>query len=324
MGYNINIWNIGTYTSAGVTWTPAAPLPAGQIIWWRVQGTNGASTGAWSAWRSFTVTPIVVGATTTTGPTGTLPTAPNPPQFSWTAASNATSYSVELWNIGTYTTAGTTWTPAAALPTGQVIWWRVTGKAGGSSGPTSAWRSFTITPIVVGATTPIGPIGAQPNAPNPPQFSWTAASNATSYSVELWNIGTYTTAGTTWTPAAALPAGQVIWWRVTGKAGGSSGPTSAWQSFTITPLVIGTPTPTAPLGMQGGGGPNPPQFTWTVANNATGYNIELWRIGTYQSAGTAWTPATALGRGTLLWWRVTGTIGAQTGPTSAWASFTIP
>ncbi|MCX5654006.1 MAG: fibronectin type III domain-containing protein [Planctomycetota bacterium] len=322
--YNVQLWGIGTYNTAGLTWTPAAPLTAGQTIWWAVQGVNGGSTGAWSAWQSFTVTPISVGPITPIGPTGNQPTTPNPPQFSWNAAANATGYNIELWNIGTYTTAGTTWTPVGALPVGQVIWWCVTGTAGGSSGPTTPWQSFTITPIVVGATVPIGPTGAQPNAPNPPQFSWNAAANATGYTVELWNIGMYTNAGTTWTPAGALPVGQLIWWRVTGTAGGSNGSTSAWQSFTITPLVIGTPTPTAPIGTQGGGGPNPPQFTWTAAANATGYNIELWNIGTYQSAGTTWTPGTALARGTLLWWRVTGTNGAQAGSVSAWASFTIP
>ncbi|MCX5684363.1 MAG: fibronectin type III domain-containing protein [Planctomycetota bacterium] len=322
-GYNIELWNIGTYTSAGVTWTPAAPLLSGQTIWWRVQGTNGLSTGAWTAWQTIFITPLAIGAANPIGPINAQPNSPNPPAFTWSAATNAVAYDLDIWLDKTYSVAGTTWTAAGPYATGQVVWWRVRGKNGGDVGAYSAWASFTVTPLVIGAANPIGPTGTLPNAPNPPAFTWTAATNAAAYDVDVYLDKTYSVVGTTWTAAGPFTTGQVVWWRVRGKNGGDIGAYSAWASFTVTPVPIGASNPIGPTGTLPNA-PNPPAFTWSAATGANAYDVDVYLDKTYTVAGaTTWTSATPFITGQVVWWRVRGRNNGDVGAYSAWASFTI-
>jgi FtsP/CotA-like multicopper oxidase with cupredoxin domain len=330
LSYDVDVWQDQVYAnaSAGTTWTRGTAFPAGQLVWWRVRARNGANIGAWSAWASFTIQPLVIGTPTPTAPTGNVPTNPNPPQFTWTAANNAAAYDVDIWQDQVYAnaSAGTTWTRGTAFNAGQLIWWRVRGRNGGSVGAWSAWASFTVQPVVIGTPTPTAPTGNQPSAPNPPQFTWTAAANATAYDIDIWQDQVYASAGagTTWTRGTAFNAGQLIWWRVRGRNGGSVGAWSAWASFTVQPVVIGTPTPTGPTGAQPAA-PNPMAFTWTAANNAASYDVDVWQDQVYADVGnvTTWTRPTPFAQGPALWWRVRGRNGGSVGAWSAWQQFWV-
>jgi len=327
-GYDIDIWKDKTYSAAGTTWTCPTAFNAGQLIWWRVRATNALGLGPWSAWASFTVQPVVIGVPAPTAPTGNQPTNPNPPQFTWTAANNATAYDVDVWQDQVYASAGagTTWTRGTAFNAGQLIWWRVRGRNGVNVGAWSAWASFTVQPLAIGVPTPTAPTGNVATNPNPPQFTWTAAANATAYDIDVWQDQVYASAGagTTWTRGTAFNAGQLIWWRVRGRSNGSVGAWSAWASFTVQPVVIGVPAPTGPAGAQPAA-PNPMAFTWTAANNATSYDIDVWQDQVYANAtaGTTWTRPTPFAQGPALWWRVRGRNGGSVGAWSAWQQFWV-
>jgi hypothetical protein len=74
-----------------------------------------------------------------------------------------------------------------------------------------------------------------------PVFDWEDADGATSYTIQVSKVATFssrvlskTAAGSTYTPTTNLPAGQTLYWRVQAK--GANGPStwSAVESF-VTP-----------------------------------------------------------------------------------------
>ena len=332
--YDIEVFQGATATVTDLTWTPPAPLAAGQPQFWRVRGTNADSIGPWSAWTFFTIAaPVVlpvVAAPTPTAPVGDLPTTPNPPAFSWTAAVNATSYDVETSQGTTATVPGTTWTPPGPFTAGQMEFWRVRGSNAAGPGPWSVWTAFTVAapavPPVAVAPAPAAPAGDVPNTPNPPAFSWAAAANAAGYDVEIFQGAAATVAGTTWTPPAALPVGQAQFWRVRGTNAAGAGPWSAWTTFTVAapvvPPVTVAPTPAGPIGNVPNL-PNPSAFSWAPVASATGYDVEVFQGATATTAGTTWTPPAPFAAGQAQFWRVRGTNAAGAGPWSAWATFTV-
>jgi choice-of-anchor B domain-containing protein len=94
----------------------------------------------------------------------------------------------------------------------------------------------------VQAAPPDGAVGQPPR----PTFSWSAASQATGYVVEVASDPGFVTivhqsptvAGTTYVPAVDLPPNQVLFWRVRGSNGCGNGADSAVWSFTTGPAVV--------------------------------------------------------------------------------------
>jgi hypothetical protein len=277
---------------------------------------------------------IVAVAPVPLAPKGTLPAAPNPPEFRWEAIDGITTYDVEFWRGATHAAVGTSFTPDAPIDAGVQKFWRVRGRRGGAAGPWSAWVAFTVPAVQVGAATPAAPTGNLAAAPNPPEFSWTAATNASDYDVEFYRAAVHTMVGnvTAWTPPAALPAGQVVWWRVRGRNGGSLGRWSAWAKFTIAGAgggagggaAVGVPVPVGPNGTVPNT-PNPPAFTFTAAAGAVAYDVEFHNLMVVNNATTltTWTPLQPLPTGQRLWWRVRGRNLAGVGAWSRWAAVTV-
>ena len=327
-GYDVEVLLGGTASVVGTTWTPPAALPVGQAQFWRVRGTNAAGPGPWSAWTSFTVLAPVIPAVTTapaiTAPIGNVPNLPNPPVFSWTTAANATRYEVEVFQGATAIVAGTTWTPATPFTAGQAQSWRVRGTNAAGVGPWSAWTTFTVllpSPVTA-APVLVSPIGTQPNQPNPPLFSWNAAANAVSYDIEFRGIAVYPVTGaTTFTPPAPFTVNKGQDWRVRGKNSVSIGPWSAWRTFTVAPIVVGSASTITPSGTQPRL-PNPPLFRWTAATNALTYEVEIQKDRVYLVGNvTTWTPPAPIASNKNQSWRVRGVNGTFVGSWSSWRTF---
>lgn len=322
--YEVDIYGSGKFTTATNSYVPAAPIPTGVAKWWRVRAKGVGVEGPWSGYASFTIQPLVIGAVTPLTPTGTLPNQPNPPAFTWSAANNATTYEVDIFGVGTTAgIVGTTWTPAAPIKTGQYLYYRVRGRNGGDAGPWSAYKLFMVQKMVIGTPTLLGPSGTLPNQPNPPVFTWTAAASATTYDVDIYGDRKYEgIVGTTFTPAAPLQTGRYMYYRVRGRNGGDEGAWSAYKLFMVQPLVIGTPTVVGPKGTQPAQ-PNPPVITWTAANNAVEYEVEILSGPKATVAGTTWTPGSAFNTNRMYWYHVRGKNGGDLGTWSAWNYFMI-
>lgn len=322
VSYDIDFVGIKQYGCSGTTWTAPVAMTPGRPTMWRVRGRSTTGPGPWSAYGTFTMQGIAVGACTPQTPVGTQAAAPNPPAFTWTAAANATTYDVDVLGGPSVTGVVSPWTPVAGIPGGQMKWYRVRGRNGASVGAWSTYGTFTMPPANITAPTALAPTGTAPNAPNPPAFTWTPAANATSYEVEVFGSGIQAAAASPFTPTTAMPTGAMRLWRVRGRDGVNAGPWSAYKFFTVAPLAIGTPAPLAPTGTVPNT-PNPPAFNWTAAASATTYEVQIFGDRTYAVVAPPWTPVLPLKSGLMKWWRVRGRNGPDAGPWSAYATVTV-
>ena len=270
------------------------------------------------------ITPVIA------GPSGTLPNQPNPPTFTWSLDVQpdriATAYDLDIFGTPVQEVVGNIFTPAAPMQTGKFFFFRVRAKNAVGVSAFSPYKLFMIQPLVIGTPVVVGPKGAQPNQPNPPVFTWQAANNAISYEVEIFGGGGGAVGNvTTFTPAAPIPTGAFKFWRVRGRNGGDAGPWSAFNLFSVTPLVISTPNQLTPIGTQPAL-PNPPVFTWeaSASGNATGYEVDIFGVGVSTVGNvTTFTPAAPLTPGTKFW-RIRARNGGDASPWSSYKVFTLP
>src|SRR6266511_1742411 len=219
---------------AGVTSPyPASGLSPGTTYWYQVRGTNAAGDGPTSTQSSVTTLPGTPGAVTFSGIAQTTLTV------SWGAATGAASYRVERGSssTGPWTefAAGVTGTstPSSGLTASTTYWYRVRATSAGGDGAYTAAASVTTLANV-------------PGAPGTPTFSsvtqtsltvsWTAASGATSYTLERGtsSSGPWTAfAATSPYPDSALLAGTAYWYRVHGTNAAGDGPYSTASVTTL-------------------------------------------------------------------------------------------
>ncbi|MBI4615900.1 MAG: matrixin family metalloprotease [Planctomycetes bacterium] len=328
----LSVQNIATTSYSTVT-----PLPGEASYYWWVRARNAAGTGPWSNTFQFTISAPTPGMPSQISPIG--PTSVNPPVLTWNAAANATKYEILVnqingqANIVTQTNIqGTTFTPANPLPAGFSYYWWVRGWNGTKSGLWSNTVSFSFSTTVLGTPTTIAPTGTI--STGTPTFSWNAAANATSYDLLVNQSGgasgiisVNAIVGTSYQHATALPAGSSYAWFVRARNGGAVGSWSASTSFTIQGNGPGVPSTIAPTGTPA---TNPPAFSWSVAANATSYELRVDQVGGAANyilqggiAGTAYTPGSAFPSGYSYNWWVRAYNGATAGAWSAQASFTI-
>ncbi len=162
------------YLDSNVTttsWSPPASLDPGQFRYW-VRAFNASDVASpWSAAKNFQVRP-----TLTTPLAGSFT---NPTTFQWNAIPFVSSYELFLrTSAGDQTItaiAATTYTPAAALPTGAIQWWiRATGFPGGINSGWSLGGNANTSPraVVTGPTSP---------ATTTPSFTWLSIPGAGKY-----------------------------------------------------------------------------------------------------------------------------------------------
>jgi subtilisin family serine protease len=171
------------------------------------------------------------------------------PTLSWTAATAATTYNLEVSTSSTFATtlvnlSGLTTTSRAlsGLANSTTYYWRV--SATNSIG-TSAWsvqRSFTTAaPLAVPAAPTLrSPAANATNVSRTPSLSWNAATRATTYDVQVstdanFSVITFGRTGLTArnvTVSPQLGATTVYYWRVRGVNTTGPGTWSTFRSFT--------------------------------------------------------------------------------------------
>jgi hypothetical protein len=201
---------------------------------------------------TFTVTtPGPPGSFTLSVPLNGATGVSTTPSFSWTGASGAATYTLQIATDAAFTSvvsnvpglATTTYVQAVPLAFATPHFWRVTAvNANGSTPATGVPFSFvTVAPPTPGSFSLASPgIGAV-NQPVTPTFIWTASAGASSYTLEvstdplfgstLVNLpGIPTTFAT---PPMTLAFGTVYYWRVTAvNAGGTTLMTGSPASLT--------------------------------------------------------------------------------------------
>jgi subtilisin family serine protease len=171
------------------------------------------------------------------------------PTFSWTAASAAGTYNLQVSTSNTFATTvinltGLTTTSRAisGLANSTIYYWRV--SATNTTG-TSAWsavRSFTTAAPLAAPTAPTlrSPAANATNVSRTPALSWNAATRATTYEVQVSTSNTFATitfgrTGLTArnvTVSPQLGSRVVHYWRVRAANASGPGPWSAVRSFT--------------------------------------------------------------------------------------------
>jgi sugar lactone lactonase YvrE len=246
---------VRTGTSASTSYTPTADLPRNQTtLYWRVRanGLNGPSD--WSANGTFStgnppsipklVAPANNALTTNYQPVldwsnSTVPVgAPAFDHYRLQVADNTgfTSPTIDKSVAGPATNSS--YTPdAGSLAPNTKYYWHV--QACNSNSECSAWSSVRYFRAALLPPALLLPADGSTSTSLKPTFTWNSVTGAKGYTIQIAKstglVGTYTVKTTSYTPAAKLPVGQLLHWRV--RSNGPNGP-SDWSeqwSLTINP-----------------------------------------------------------------------------------------
>lgn len=246
-----------------------------------------SGTGQYGAIGQYNVTGTVIPLPSIPqmlAPSGTITTPI--PEFRWTVGANSIAYELEVDNLTlprmgyyTQTVSTTTHTPASQFPQGEYQARVRTVAANGSRSEWSNYVQFEIdvpSPSAPVVLRPIGTIGD-----SFPLFEWSAASNASFYTLEVNQVESPTVqtrkifktnySSTTYTHFDPLKDGTYTIRVQAFNAIGEAGPFSDTVTFTLDAPVPAAPRLTAPWVLSTG--PNP-RFVWTTVDNAARY--DLW------------------------------------------------
>ncbi len=269
-------------TGATTTTTPA--LTSNTVYYWRVKAQNTGGSSAWSPVRQFTTTGFA------TAPTQTLPAnnAVNQPitggAVRWNALSGATSYLV--WWADNPDFVGYGWrsvTTTNAVLTGNLqnnttYYWKVYARnALGESSPWSTVRTFTTTALNAPAITAPAD-GATGLTTSGATLTWTAATGATSYSIEMANnpnfAGATTLSATTTSKTTGfLNVNTTYYLRLKSINAGGTSTVSPTTSFST--AAAGTQAVLVnPANLTANIATNNISFSWNALAGATNYTLE--------------------------------------------------
>jgi hypothetical protein len=220
-------------------------LPANLALYWRVQATGANGPSLWSAARSFT-TPNPPAAPALVVPANGSLTADYTPRFDWLNSRLPAGATFDHYQVQVATDAAfgsivvdedvpgltaSEFTPADDLPANTTYSWRVRSfnAAGQYSGWSVVWRFRTaILPPAL-----LLPSNGQVLTGLRPTFDWQDVPGASSYSLQVARDSAFSSllvnaaiSGSGYVPAANLPAGVTLYWRV--RANGANGP-SLWS-----------------------------------------------------------------------------------------------
>lgn len=231
--------------------TPATVLANGTAVYWLVRAKNAAGVSPWSTNKNFVVQ-ILPGTPTPVAPSGYI--TDTSPSYSWSAVTGAASYDLYTKVNGTPTTvtysagdagcaAGTGTcgiAPGTVLANGSAVYWLVRARNAAGVSPWSTNKTFTVQ-LLPATPTALAPSGTASTTPN---YSWTAAVNATSYDLYLRVNGVPSTVnvsaaaagcasgtGTCSASAGGLTSGDGVYWLVRGRNAAGVSPWSAPLSF---------------------------------------------------------------------------------------------
>jgi hypothetical protein len=327
------------YSGSGLTGTSQAlpTLVGGTMYYWDVSATGpgGASSPALD---SFT-TAAAPGVPSLASPTDNAQNQPiNLLTLSWTTASNAATYAVQVSTGSSFATTVTSQTALtvtsasiSGLANATAYYWRAGAKGVGGVSGWSTVYSFTTIVAAPGVPTLSSPTD---NALNQPisglTLSWTPGTGGpvTSYAVQVstgssFSSTVYSGSGLTGTSQAlpTLVSSTKYYWEVT--ATGNGGTSSAALDSFMTAAMPGVPSLSSPSnGMSGE--MTSLTLSWTTASNAATYAVQVSTSSSFATTVTSQTALTVtsasitgLANNTIYYWRA-GAKGA--GGTSGWAS----
>ena len=325
---------VARQTTTNTTYVPSVQLPAG-TLYWRVRAFNAASES--SDWLFSEFNQGRVGKPQLEAPADQAQLAAREtPVLRWVGSPGATDYSVEVSressftpsNTKIYTTQSTSVVPATRLERG-VWYWRVTAsRANGLTSDPSTSRSFEVLAWA-------GPKLETPsNSTAVPVedvvLTWKPADGAKSYEIDISRDRDFPSAGpgikngpdwvtmprdktvaTSYSPTVTLDNAVTWYWRV--RSIDRDGNTSDWQ---VNPFVFrrawgdvtdavdaandlaDIPTLVEPAAAGAEVLTRPFSFTWTAAQHATDYEINVgtdsaWSPGSFNRCrvhGTTYTP----------------------------------
>jgi uncharacterized protein YmfQ (DUF2313 family) len=349
---NIVINKTGIATTSD---TPTTTLTNSTVHYWQVIAVNtvGNTTATGAPWSFTTVAAgAPPGAFSLTSPASGAAGVSVNPTYSWSAATGAVTYTLQVALDAGFTTmvinktgiATTSDTPTTTLAASTTHYWQVFAVNGnGSTLATGAPWSFT----TAASSSPPGPftLGAPADTATgvslTPTYTWTSSAGAVTYDLEVATDAGFTSivvsevgiTGTWDTPGTVLISSTLYYWRVTAvNVNGNTVATGAPWSFTT--VAGGSPpgafTLVSPADASSGVSISP-TYSWNSAPNSTSYTLQvatdagMTNLVIDQSGLTATsdTPATVLAEGTMYYWQViaSNATGDTTSTSAPW-SFT--
>jgi hypothetical protein len=278
-GFRVLQWN-GTQqvtvdtVAAGVTTDTVSGMPAGHLVWLRVEAFNNHAK-ADSAWASITLPPQAITPATNLSANAV---STNEVDLSWTAGQGETGYRVYEWNnnqavLVSTLAPGQDSAAVTGLAAGTTYFFRVEAFNPSSSAATD-WISATTLaePVAVPANCVLTPSDTKVG------ISWTASAGATGYRVYQWDgteaqlVG-QTDASTTSLSVTGLQPGSSYWFYVQ-AFNPSNTASTPWKMATTTAMTAPLLPPgnlTAQVIL-----PGQVALNWDASNHATGYMVYHW------------------------------------------------
>lgn len=231
---------------AGLSISPSG-LMCGTTYYWRVNASNSAGTGGWSATRSFSTVSCIPNPPELVSPPDGAINVPLTPTFTWTGMYGM-SYRIQvLTPSGNVVFETTTTNPgvivSSALQCNTTYYWRV--KAGNSSGWSdwsSSWR-FTTVGCIPEKVSLLLPFNNETGVSLTPTLFWWSSRYSATYHLQVGENSTFLPSPVVEVDGITVIAQEVqlqkhaftYYWRVRGIASnGTPGPWSnIWNFMTI-------------------------------------------------------------------------------------------
>ncbi|MBI4569944.1 MAG: FG-GAP repeat protein, partial [Planctomycetes bacterium] len=324
---NFGSANFSTSTSSATASAATVSPALAEGVWnWRVRSVDLLRTpGAWSAARTFTVDVTAPAqAPALLSPADAASVATRTPTLDWDDPPDTTAFLVEVDATSNAFGNVVYSTVSAPIATSQTVtstlaegthYWRVRGRdAAGNLGAYSAVRSFTVDVTGPDAPAPSAPATGATLTDNTPDFSWSAATGATDYVLEVDDDAAFasvnfTTTTATLTSAAAPALADGAWyWRLKSRdALQNVGAAGTVRAFTIDTTPPAPPTLTSPASGTATAS-NLPALDWSDAVDAASYRVQVSSGSAFSAPETnvtltvsAYTLASALADGTWYW-----------------------
>jgi len=274
---------------AGTSTLPADLLDENTTYYWRARAVDSQGPGPWSSVWAFK-TGNLPGTASLLQPANQSLGIDLTPEFSWSNASGAESYDLEVSTSPQFTSlsftvpniGGTQYEPSSNLEVQTLYYWRV--RASNSIGygdfsNISWFETVTASPSQVALSFPAdGATGVETGL----TFSWAAADAAESYRLEVSSTPGFTTklidesgiANPSYSVGNPLTNGEMLYWRVRATNSLGDGPVSEVFSFTT---ETGGPTQVSLISPADGSEDVPltPSLVWQSVDGATNYRVQV-------------------------------------------------
>ncbi|MGA2669654.1 MAG: hypothetical protein ABSF32_12195, partial [Ignavibacteria bacterium] len=282
-----SLFGTTTFDTTGVTVSqltvPSGKLLSHTVYYWRVNASNGSSSGSWSAvWHFRTIFSIPTLLLPANGALGVSQT----PLLDWTDVTGASNYRVQVSTSSAFTTTAIDQSGLTAsqfqvsgyLTQSTVYYWRARAYTGSDS---SSWTgAFSFTTQAVGVPSLLTPVNGAVGQLLTPLLDWSDVASATSYRVQvsidsLFSSPVFDTSGVAISqltiPSGKLTNGTVYYWRVNAS---NSGGTGLWSSIRHFKTLLLVPVLLTPSNGTLGASLSP-LLDWTDVTGASNYRVQV-------------------------------------------------